>query len=135
MNLEGSLEKILRSDHEFGDMFYETFFEQHPDAKQYFLGTDMKAQSLMMSVSLRLIGDFYKRGFSAIEQYLQLLGTRHSDHRVPRDMYPKWRDSLLASLESFHGSDWNDTLADEWREAVDAISVVMFKGYDKRTGV
>ena len=122
MNLDGSLEKILQADDEFGDLFYEVFFEQHPDARGYFQGTNMKAQGLMLSMSLRLIGDFHKRGFSAIEHYLQMLGTRHADHSVPRDMYPKWRDSLLATLERFHDGNWDDALSDEWRAAIDAIS-------------
>lgn len=135
MDLETSVEKILQSDHRFGKRFYEVFFEQHPDARQYFQGTNMKAQALMLSVSLRLIGDYHRKGFSAIEHYLQLLGTRHNDRSVPREMYPKWRDSLLVTLEKFHGKDWDDTLADEWRSAIDGISVVMFGGYDKRTGV
>jgi hemoglobin-like flavoprotein len=135
MNLDGSLERILRADHEFGDLFYDVFFEQHPDAKQYFKNTNMKSQGLMLSMSLRLIGDFHKRGFSAIKHYLQMLGTRHDDHKVPREMYPKWRDSLLVALEKFHDSDWDDSLANEWRTAIDAISLVMYKGYDERTGV
>jgi hemoglobin-like flavoprotein len=135
MNLEASLEKILESDHQFGELFYDVFFEQSPDAKQYFQGTNMKGQALMLSISLRLMGDYHKRGFSAIEHYLQMLGTRHADRKVPREMYPKWRDSLLATLEKFHGNDWDAALAEEWRAAIDAISVVMFKGYDQRTGV
>ena len=135
MDLEASLEQILESDYQFGEMFYDIFFEQVPEAKDYFQGTNMRGQAMMLSVSLRLMGDYHARGFAAIEHYLQMLGTRHSDRKIPQDMYPKWRDSLLATLERFHDGEWNKTLADEWREAIDAISEVMFKGYDERTGV
>jgi hemoglobin-like flavoprotein len=135
MDLGTSLEKILQSDHAFGELFYDVFFERNPDAKQYFQSTDMKVQALMLTVSLKLIGDYRRRGFAAIDQYIRVLGTRHADRTVPREMYPKWRDSLLVALEQFHDGDWNPSLAGEWRDAIDAISTVMFKGYDKRSGV
>ena len=135
MNLETSLEKILESDHKFGDMFYDVFFKQYSAAKDFFEGADMRSQALMLSVSLRLVGDYHKRGSAAIGHYLQMLGTSHADRRVPQEMYPMWRDSLLATLEQFHGGDWSSALADEWSEAINAITQVMFKGYDKRTGL
>jgi hemoglobin-like flavoprotein len=135
MNLEASLEQILESNHQFGEMFYDIFFEEYPEAKDYFEGTNMRGQAMMLSVALRLMGDYHARGFAAIEHYLQVLGTRHSDRRIPREMYPKWRDALLATLAHFHDSDWNDTLAAEWRDAIDAVSEVMFKGYDERSSV
>jgi len=135
MDLAASLDKILASDHEFGEMFYDVFFEQYPVAKDYFEGVNMRNQALMLSVSLRLIGDYHKRGFAAIGHYLQILGTRHADRRVPQEMYPLWRDSLLTTLDKFHNGDWSGALANEWSEAIEAISQVMFEGYDKRTGL
>lgn len=135
MDLEGSLEKILASDHEFGDAFYDVFFEQCPEAKEFFQKTNMRAQALMLSVSLRLVGDYHKRGSAAIGHYLKILGTRHADRTIPPEMYPPWRDSLLVTLETFLGDDWNSSLSDEWRAAIDAINQVMFKGYDERTGL
>ena len=135
MDLEASLEQILESNYQFGEMFYDVFFEQHPEAKDYFQGTNMRGQALMLSVSLRLMGDYHARGFAAIEHYLQMLGTRHSDRKITRDMNPLWRDSLLSTLEQFHDGEWTDALAGEWTEAIEAISEVMFKGYDERTGV
>ena len=135
MNFETSLEKILQSDAGFGDLFYEVFFGRNPDAKPYFKDTNMNAQALMLAVALKLAGEYRGGGSSAIEHYIRTLGTRHSDHRVPREMYPQWRDALLIALEKFHKSDWNEALADEWRNTIDAISVVMFQGYFKRTGL
>jgi hypothetical protein len=53
---------------------------------------------------------------------------------VPRELYPDWRDSMLICLEKCHGEEWSDGLATEWREAIDAVSEAMFRGYDKRVG-
>ena len=135
MHLEASLKKIMESEDRFGDLFYKIFFERYPETRQYFEDADMQRQSLMLTMSIRLMGEYHAKGYPAIKQYLKHLGTRHSDRGVPRDVYPQWCDALLAALDQFHGNDWNDELADEWREAVDATSKVMFDGYDRRTGL
>jgi hemoglobin-like flavoprotein len=135
MDLHMSLEKILHSGDQFGDLFYEIFFESHPEAKKYFDGIDMKRQSLMLTMALKLMGEYHAKGYAAINQYLEHLGTRHSDRGVPQEVYTDWSDSLLTALSRFHGKDWNETLAEEWRDAVVATSKVMFNGYDKRVGL
>jgi len=134
MNLNTSLDRILQSDDKFGDLFYDIFFERYPEAKQYFDGTNMQRQSLVLTMSLKLMGEYHAKGYTAIEHYLQHLGTHHSDRGVPREIYPKWCDALLAALDQFHGDDWDDALAEEWRHAVDATSKAMFDGYDRRVG-
>jgi hemoglobin-like flavoprotein len=135
MDLDMSLEQILRSGDQFGNLFYEIFFEQHPEAKRYFDGIDMKRQGLMLTMALKLMGEYHAKGYAAINHYLEHLGTRHSDRGVPTEVYTDWADSLLATLERFHGKEWNGDLAEEWRDAVSATSEVMFKGYDKRVGL
>lgn len=135
MDLDMSLEKILHSDERFGDLFYKIFFERHPEAKQYFDGIDMKRQSLMLTMALKLMGEYHAKGYAAINHYLEHLGTRHSDRGVPQEVYTDWSDSLLATLSEFHGEDWTDALAEQWRDAVAATSKVMFNGYDKRVGL
>ena len=135
MDLNTSLERILQSGDKFGHLFYRMFFERYPEAKAYFDGSDMQRQSLMLTVSLKLMGEYHAKGYAAIEHYLQHLGTRHSDRGIPREIYSKWCDALLAALAEFHGGEWSDGLADEWRESVDRMSAVMFAGYERRVGL
>ena len=102
---------------------------------EYFEGIDMNRQRLVLTMALKLLEQYYTNRFLSIEQYLHTMGTRHSDHRVPRDMYPEWKDAMLVTLEGFHGDQWNDDLAREWTEAIELATDVMFRGYDKRARV
>lgn len=135
MNLEASLKKVMESEDQFGDLFYQTFFERYPEARQYFDGVDMERQALVLTMSIKLMGDYHAKGYPAIRQYLKYIGTRHSTRGVPRSVYGQWCDALLAALSQFHGNDWSDALAENWREVVEATSKVMFDGYDQRTGI
>lgn len=132
MDINSSLEKILESGDRFGSLFYRVFFDGNPNAKKYFKSTDMARQSLVLTMSLKLIGEYHAKGYPAIRHYLQHVGTRHSDIGVPRDMYPVWSDALLTSLKQFHGKDWNDALAKDWKDAVSGAAKAMFDGYDRR---
>ncbi len=135
MNIHESLESILGSGTEFGSTFYDNFFERCPKAVEYFEGIDMNRQRLVLTMALKLLEQYYTNRFLSIEQYLHTMGTRHNDHRVPRDMYPEWKDAMLVTLEGFHGDQWNDDLAREWTEAIELATDVMFRGYDKRARV
>lgn len=135
MNLDASLEMILQSEDQFGELFYDVLFKQCPEARQYFDETDMKRQSLMLTMSLKLMGEYHANGYSAIRHYLEHLGTRHSDRGVPRELYNSWIDALIVALTQFHGDDWNDALALEWRKALSAVTDVMFDGYHRRVRI
>jgi hemoglobin-like flavoprotein len=135
MTLSSSLEKILQSGDTFGDLFYKIFFERTPEAKQYFEGVDMKRQSLTLTMALKLMGEYQAKGYPAIRQYLESIGTRHKDRGVPRETYAAWSDALLTALARFHGDDWDDALAGQWSDAIDATTMVMFDGYDHRAGI
>jgi len=134
VDIHQSLKRILQSEDIFGKAFYEVFFERCPQAAQYFEGTNMHRQELMVTMALNLVVQYYSNGYSSVEQYLQHLGTRHHDHSVPPELYPHWRDAMLATMEKFHEDDWNEELAEHWRTAIDAVVKPMMRGYDRRLG-
>ena len=135
MNLITSLEKTLQSGEQFGSLFYEIFFDRYPDVKQYFDDTNMQRQSVVLTMSLKLVGEYHVNGYAAIKLYLQHVGTDHNNRGVPREAYPQFSDALLIALERFHGDDWNDALATEWRDAMDVACKAMFDGYDRHVGL
>jgi hemoglobin-like flavoprotein len=135
VDIHQSLKTILDSDTLFGEAFYKTFFERCPDAKQYFDGINMERQALVVTMALTLIEQHYTNGYSAVEQYLRHLGNRHKERHVPPPLYPQWRDAMLAVLEDFHGEDWGEALAGQWREAIDGVSDSMLFGYDEHVGI
>ena len=133
MNIQDSLDKILNTQDVFGEIFYDVFFDQYPEAETYFRGMDMHRQALVLTMSLKLVEEYSLNGYLAIEKYLEYLGNKHSDRGIPKELYPKWRDSMLVALKRFHGDEWTDALGSEWRLAIDGASDVLFRGYDHRS--
>jgi hypothetical protein len=87
---------------------------------------------LVLTMALQVIGRCGDGGYSAVDQYLQYLGTRHSDRAIPQELYPKWRDAMLQTLERFHGDDWDAHLAQQWSQSIDTAAEIMFRGYEVR---
>lgn len=132
MNIKESMKCIFQSEENFGETFYKTFFERCPEAADHFKGSDMKRQALILTMTMSLIEQYYSDGFAAVGTYLQYIGMRHKDRKIPPDLYPKMLESLLETLAEFHGDDWNEELAHQWGYAIELTSKQMLKGYDKR---
>jgi hypothetical protein len=45
------------------------------------------------------------------------------------ELFPRFRDALLVTLEQFHGSDWDAGLARQWKEAIEKATATMREGY------
>jgi hemoglobin-like flavoprotein len=130
-----SLERILSSERDFGALFYKTFFARVPHAKVHFEGLDMERQALVLTMALTAVVQYHSDGFTAVQKYLRVLGTRHSDRDIAMDLYAGWAKSMLETLATFHGDDWNDALALAWQHALDDAINVMFEGYQKRARI
>jgi hemoglobin-like flavoprotein len=135
MEIKESLKKILESDRVFGEMFYEVFFDHCPEAKPYFAETDMDRQALVLTMVLTLVEQHYNNDFTAVDEYLQHIGTRHADRGIAKYLYTPWRDAILKTLEQFHGDEWSTHLAEQWGDAIETVTETMFRGYEERKGV
>ena len=91
----------------------------------------MVHQAVVLTNSLLIVAQYYRKPRLAMEQYLQILGTRHHDRGIPRDLYQSWTDAMLDTLKDFHGESWSDDLASQWREAIGRTVEIMFEGYEK----
>lgn len=131
MKIHDSVEKILSSKEVFGQTFYEVFFRRFPDVQQHFRDIDMERQSLVLTLAVSIVEQYFTRGYPATEKYLKYLGTQHRKRGIPREVYPMWRDAMLESLQAFLGDEWNEQLAEEWRAAVERATSLMFEGYDE----
>ena len=83
-------------------------------------------------MTLMVIERYHSRGYPAVAMYLNYLGTKHHERGIEPDLYPKFRESLLASLEQFHGPDWDLDLARQWAEAIDRAILAMLEGYTRK---
>jgi len=45
-------------------------------------------------------------------------------------MISQYAEALLATLEEFHGEDWDEDLAKQWSDACNEAIESMFDGYD-----
>jgi hemoglobin-like flavoprotein len=129
MDIRDSLEHILQHKGIFGTQFYGVFFERCPEARQYFAGVDLMSQEVQLTMALTVMERYRAKGYPAMAAYLKYLGHKHNRRAVPPELYPKFGDALLEALERFHGADWSETLAGEWRDAIACTTQVMLMGY------
>ena len=116
-------------------MFYEHFLEKHPELRPFFAKVDFKRQQILLTTSLMVIERFHAHPTPAVDQYLQYLGTKHHEFRIPREAYAKWTESMLTTMQKFHGDDWSAELEQQWRTAIDRACESIFAGYEERVTV
>src|SRR5262249_17261330 len=117
MDIQESLHRILQDRNNVADQFYRLFFERYPEVRRHFEGVNLAHQAELLRMALMVMEAHYAHAYPATQNYLQCLGSKHHGRGVPRELYPKFRDALLATLEQFHGRDWDEGLAGQWREA------------------
>ncbi len=131
MNIQQSMNHILDSDELLGDTFYTVFFQRCPEVQEFFADTNMQRQAALLTTALILVETYYTSPNLAVEQYLQYLGTKHHDRGIPLSLYERWCDAMLETLARFHGDEWDEALAAQWREAIGRATELMFEGYQE----
>jgi hemoglobin-like flavoprotein len=131
MDIHESVHEILQRKESFADVFYLVFLEDYPEVRQHFAHVNFKHQSVLLTMALLVMERHFAHQYPSTEMYLNYLGTKHDDRGIPPQQYPMWREALLKTLERFHGQAWDDRLATQWREAIDAAIAAMIQGYRK----
>ena len=130
MDISESLEKIYSASDLIGKKFYKQFFADCPEAVPFFDGLDMERQAVVVTMALTLVERHFVTPFEPSEAYFRYLGTQHRDLGIPTDMYPKWVESMLKTLASVHGDDWDDRLSQQWRDGIQIAIEQMLIGYE-----
>ena len=123
--------QVLGQKDSFAHVFYLVFFEKYPEVRQHFTQVNFKHQNALLSMALLVMEQHYRFNYPATEMYLNYLGTKHDVLGISPNLYPSFRDALLMSFQRFHGSAWDNHLADQWREAIDKTIEAMIKGYQE----
>ena len=131
LDIRESIDRIFSQKTRLTDRFYEVFLDRYPEVKPYFEGADLEAQSVMLTMALGAVRE-HPEIKNAFREYLRVLGTKHKRKGIPKELYPKFLEALLATLEEFHGDDWDENLARQWTDAVQDASELMFEGYGER---
>jgi hemoglobin-like flavoprotein len=135
MDIRESVDRVLASEALLGEIFYEEFFREAPEATSLFEGVDMRRQALVLTMALPLIAHHQTSASPAITHYLQLLGSRHRDRSVPAELYTRWSEAMLVALERLLGVAWDEDLAVQWRAALRKASTTMLTGYEGPVGI
>src|SRR5579864_2226957 len=120
MDIGESIHEILLRSDTFASLFYLAFLKDYPEVQKHFQGVDMKRQNLLLTVAMMVVERHSQHQYAATGEYLHLLGQQHLRRNITRDLYPKWRNAMLGTLERFHGLHWSDALAGQWRTALDS---------------
>jgi hemoglobin-like flavoprotein len=131
MDIAESIQWLLRAETIFGQLFYNTLFERHPELEKFFHDVDINHQAVFLTMQLSVIGQCYPKALPAVDAYLHILGTKHKRRGIPREAYQPFRDVLLETLGRSFGPVWDDNLAAQWRDALDVATEKMLEGYEK----
>ena len=131
MDIHESVHRILQNKECFADLFYIVFL-QDAEIQRHFSKVNIRQQAVLLTMALLVTERHYAYSYPATEMYLNYLGTKHHSRGIPPESYPKFRDTLLAALERFHGKDWHPHLATQWQEAIDHATASMLKGYEQQ---
>jgi class 3 adenylate cyclase/hemoglobin-like flavoprotein len=125
LELQSSLEYLLRNEDEFAEKFYERVFEKSPAIRNLFK-SNMKAQGRLLTHMLGGIIYTMSR-----PEYMQLglkeLGRNHARYGVKPEHYPVVLESLLETIRIQLKDLWNENLASAWEQALTLITDEMKK--------
>jgi hemoglobin-like flavoprotein len=126
MDISDSVTEILKSEDLIGGQFYDRFFTECPHLKEHFNGVDMKRQSALLTSALVLVETIHSKEAVGLSPYLKMLGKDHQERGIEVADYGEWTESMIRTLSEFHGSQWNERLEQEWRQAIaDAVQIML----------
>lgn len=116
---------IRARSHALVQQFYHELFERRPELRDLF-PQDLSQLYAHFDATLTLVVDNLGR-IGTVDAKLQQLGVKHLEWGARPDHYLVARDALLAALRDAAGGRWNEQLARDWREAINAIIVPMLR--------
>ena len=131
MDIKQSIHELLAQKDIVIRLFYDRFLVQCPEVSEYFAGIDLDQQAIALTMAMVMVEDYFSHAYPATRHYLRVLGHRHHLRRIPAELYPKFCDCLLKTLQEFHGDDWGVELSTQWYNALEIASRTMLEGYRK----
>ena len=129
MTLEESLQRVLADKEPLIRRFYDRFLAEQPQARRLFVDVDLEKQALMLTMALIVVEAYSRDSYPAVEHYLHVLGDRHREAGIPRDLFAPFRDCLVDTIRQSQIENWDEELGTAWREALSRATQTMFQGY------
>lgn len=128
--LQSSVDAIKPVANEVVEHFYVEFFQRHPEVRPFFDEKRSPDQQMELIKSLVFIFENLQNQ-TAIEDYLQRMGRRHSDYGILPQHYQWAAESVLSTLKYFFDDTWTPDLETTWKETLNLIRSMMLKGTQK----
>jgi len=125
LELQQSLDYLLRNEEEFAEKFYARVFEKAPETKALFKN-NMTSQGRLLTHMLAGIVYSMSRP-EHLHLGLKLLGESHSRYGVLEAHYPVVLSSLLETIKDSLGENYSDQLIEAWEKALTTITSEMKK--------
>ena len=130
MELSESIDRFLDEGDSMVERFYKLLLERVPEARPYFEDVNMKTQFVMLAMALNAVKQ-HPHLRKGAEAYLQVLGTKHKNRGIPKELYGGFIEVLLEAAAEFHGNEWDQDLARQWSDALGRAKDLMFEGYEQ----
>ena len=130
MQLDESLQRVLADKEPIIRRFYDRFLAEQPQAERLFVDVDLEKQALMLTMALIVVEAYSRDSYPAVEHYLHVLGDRHREAGIPRELFTPFRDCLIDTIRLSQLDDWDDDLTVAWQNALDRATQTMFQGYE-----
>lgn len=125
LELQRSLDYLLRNEEEFADKFYARVFEKAPETRSLFKN-NMSSQGKLLTHMLAGIVYSMSRP-EHLSLGLKLLGQSHSRYGVLEEHYPIVLSSLLETIKEELGEYYSGQLIKAWEQALITITSEMKK--------
>lgn len=123
LELQSSLDFILKNEEAFAHRFYQRIFEKAPWVRSLF-GRDMTAQGRLLTHMLGGIVYSLSRP-DLLKMGLKSLGRSHERYGVKPEYYPLVKECLLATIKEEMADLYTDRLEQAWSTALDFITTEM----------
>lgn len=123
LELQSSLDFILKNEEGFAERFYEKVFARSPEARALFK-KDMVAQGRLLTHMLGGIVYSLSRP-EFLEMGLASLGKSHEKYGVKPEHYPVVQEALLQTIKEELGGLYTERLGEAWEQALEFITSKM----------
>jgi class 3 adenylate cyclase/hemoglobin-like flavoprotein len=123
LELQSSLDIILKKEDRFAERFYEKIFARNPEVRSLFR-KDMVLQGRLLTHMLGGIVYSLSRP-EFLTMGLRALGKSHEKYGVKPEYYPLVQEAMLETIKEELGELYTDRLEEAWRKALQFISSQM----------
>lgn len=133
LELQSSIDFILKNEERFAETFYEKLFANAPGARALFR-RDMSGQGRLLTHMLSGIVYSLSRP-EFLVMGLRTLGKNHEKYGVKPEYYPLVRETLLETIREELGEFYTDKLGEAWDQALEFITSQMANWAKKKEPV